>query len=193
MALSAICSSHAMEEKNNQGPIIETERLEIRHITTDDAASLVPILGDPEVMHYFITGPLNPEKIEQYLHNKLLASYRENGWGRYALYKKDDGTFIGYCGLGMQSIGDGKQYIDLGYRSKKILGPRICHRGRKSRMHYAHNTLHISELIAITAAQHTASINVIEKIGFKFWKIGLFHSYPANIYRINVESKITFK
>ncbi len=170
--------------------LLETQRLQIRYLTPEDAPSLIPILSDKDVMTYSITGPLTPEEINNYLHKKLLKSYKDYGWGRYALIKKDDKALIGYCGLGMQSLGDGKKYIDLGYKiAKKYWGSGYATEAACAIRDYACDVLKMPELVLITAASHSASINVAQKTGFQFWKEETFHSYPAVVYKIALQSK----
>lgn len=171
--------------------LFESARLYYREFTHDDAPALIPILGDKEVMEYCVSHEeqkkifhaMNNEEIKAFL-ARVITSYKENGWGRYAGIKKDDGTLIGYCGLKMQAFGD-KNYPELGYRlAKKYWNLGYATEAACATRDYLKEALKLPKLISIIEPSNEKSINVITKAGFSFSRVETFYGFPANIYEI---------
>lgn len=96
--------------------IIETTRLRIREYTMDDFDGLYAILSDAETMKYY-PRPYDENGTRRWI-NWCLDSYRQNGFGLWALELKDTGAFIGDCGISMQNI-DGEMLPEIGYHVNK--------------------------------------------------------------------------
>ena len=96
--------------------IIETERLRIREYTMEDFDGLYAIIADGETMKYY-PKPYDAAGTRRWI-NWCIDSYRENGFGLWALECKDTGVFIGDCGISMQNI-DGKSLPEIGYHINK--------------------------------------------------------------------------
>ncbi|MBR4873596.1 MAG: GNAT family N-acetyltransferase [Clostridia bacterium] len=96
--------------------IIETARLIIREYTMDDFDGLYEILSDAETMKYY-PRPYDENGTRRWI-NWCLDSYRQNGFGLWALELKDTGAFIGDCGISMQNI-DGEMLPEIGYHVNK--------------------------------------------------------------------------
>ena len=77
---------------------IETERLFMRPFTAGDLELLVRHHGDPEVMALLKGGVQTAEQARAEL-DAYLTSWRERGFGIWALFRKDDDAFVGECGL----------------------------------------------------------------------------------------------
>ena len=96
--------------------ILETDRLYLREFTPDDAAILLDLNSDPDVVRY--TGDPLPwntiDNAEKILKDVIFPQYK-NKIGRWATHLKSNSEFIGWCGL--KDIGG---EIDIGYRYKKI-------------------------------------------------------------------------
>src|SRR5581483_12059340 len=95
--------------------ILETERLFLREFREDDLDALFAILSNEEVMRFSLKGPLSKKETQEYLQNRILKSYSQNGFGLWAIILKENGSLIGFAGLVIQPI-DGKEFVELGYR-----------------------------------------------------------------------------
>ena len=103
--------------------IPETERLVLREYTLDDFSALFGILSDPETMKFY-PKPYDEKGTMRWL-TWSLENYEKHGFGFWAIELKEDGTFIGDCGITMQNIDDqilpeigyhlGRQYWRNGY------------------------------------------------------------------------------
>ena len=93
-------------------PVLETSRLLLRELTLDDVDGLLEIFGDPEAMWAYPSTKDRAET-ERWI-ERSIRSYRVNGWGLWAVIRRDDGRFLGDCGMLLQPV-DGAEVAELGY------------------------------------------------------------------------------
>ena len=78
---------------------LETERLVLRPLALGDLVGLTSFYGDPEVMRFMGGGgPLDALQTRVSL-ERMIASFEAEGFGQLAVERKEDGLFIGRCGL----------------------------------------------------------------------------------------------
>ncbi|MEA4917310.1 GNAT family N-acetyltransferase [Proteiniphilum sp.] len=146
--------------------IIETNRLWIREIKTDDIESLLKIYQHPENMRFI------PNSDFEWTHEKLQAKYGkinqdyENGFGIFVVEIKNENRIIGEAGLfnSFQNL----KHLELGYILDNKFwgqgyGSEIC----QSLIDYGFKKLKLSKLTARMFKQNIASIKVSEKCGMK--------------------------
>lgn len=93
-------------------PILETERLLLRELNSDDAGDFFNLNENPNVIKY--TGDKafqNIDEAREFLEN--YQDYRLNGYGRWAVMSKENNEFVGWCGLKYNSSTD---ETDVGFR-----------------------------------------------------------------------------
>lgn len=73
--------------------ILETERLYLRKLTPADRAALCETLQDKEAM-YAYEHAFSDEEADAWLARQI-ARYREDGFGLWAVIRKEDGAFLG--------------------------------------------------------------------------------------------------
>lgn len=95
---------------------IETKRLILREYTYDDFSGLRDIICDPETMKYYVR-PYDENGVKRWL-DWCIGSYKENGFGLWAIVSKESGEFIGDCGISLQNI-DGVILPEIGYHINK--------------------------------------------------------------------------
>jgi len=79
--------------------IFQTERLNIRHITPDDAEMLFAVYGDAEAMRWVDDGqPIVWEECVRWI-DVTLRNYDVRGYGMSALVLKSSGAVVGFCGV----------------------------------------------------------------------------------------------
>ena len=91
-------------------------------MTTEDLPALRAILQDDEVM-YAYGGAFREEEVLAWL-KKMQTSYRENGYGLWAVVLKETGRMIGQCGLTNQTPLE-KTVLEVGY----LFAKEFWHRG----------------------------------------------------------------
>ena len=96
--------------------ILETKRLIIREYTPKDFDVLYEIFSDAETMKYY-PKPYDENGVRRWI-DRCIGSYKQNGFGLWALELKETGAFIGDCGISMQNI-DGEILPEIGYHVNK--------------------------------------------------------------------------
>ena len=77
--------------------MIETERLILRRWRAKDREPYEAMTSDPEVMDW-LGGTLTGEETQARV-DRIEAHFDRWGYGRFALERKADGAFLGYCGI----------------------------------------------------------------------------------------------
>jgi ribosomal-protein-alanine N-acetyltransferase len=94
------------------GLVIETERLLLRELTPADVDGLLQIFGDPVAMWAY-PSTKDRAQTEGWI-RWATDSYAQNGWGLWAITRREDGRFLGDCGPMMQPV-EGVDVAELGY------------------------------------------------------------------------------
>lgn len=147
--------------------ILETNRLTLRELSTDDAGFILELLNDPSFLHNIgDRGVRTREDAIQYLLKGPIDSYSRLGFGLWLVELKDSQVPIGMCGLIKR---DTLEDVDIGY----AFLPPFWSKGYASEsasavMEYGFKTLGLKRLVAITNPDNAGSIRVLEKIGLRF-------------------------
>ena len=149
--------------------IIETERLLLRHITTDDAPFMLALLNDPSWIQFIgDRGVRTLGAARDYILERMVKSYEQNGFGLYLTEIKDNNMPIGICGLINR---DGLDDVDLGFAFlSNYTGMGYGYESANAVLLYAKETLGLVRLVAITDEANMRSIRLLEKLGFRFDK-----------------------
>ena len=147
--------------------LLETERLTLREITTNDAEFLLRLLNEPSFVQNI--GDKKVRTIDDarlYALNGPIASYKQHGFGLYLVELKGTAEPIGICGLVKR---DSLPDADIGY----ALLPAYWRKGyafeaTTATKRHAFAVLGHQQLLAIVNPENTNSIRVLEKIGLKF-------------------------
>jgi [ribosomal protein S5]-alanine N-acetyltransferase len=92
--------------------VLETERMVLRKMDTSDVDDLMGIFSDPVAMRHYPATKSRAEA-EEWV-RRMLASYRDHGFGQWVAILKKSGEFAGQCGLTVQEV-EGRQEIEIGY------------------------------------------------------------------------------
>lgn len=146
--------------------VLETQRLVLRQLEASDLPAMHRILSDPITMTFW-PAPLSLEGARSWI-DRQRQSYRDHGFGRYAVISRQDGTLLGDCGIIPSTI-DGQPENDLGY----IIFHTFWKRGYGSEAaeackRYGLEQLQLRRICANMPADHLASRRVAEKIGMSF-------------------------
>ena len=170
--------------------ILDTERLYLREMTIDDFPLLCKYLQDIEVMYAFDHAFSDSEVREGI--EKQLKSYKENGFGIWAVILKENGELIGHCGLSMQPCED-KEVLEIGY----IFHKQYWHKGYATEAaaacrEYAFNVLKADEVFSLIRDTNIPSQNVAKRNGMS--KRGSFvkHYYGIDMMHYIFSAKRTF-
>lgn len=154
-----------MARENN---ILETKRLFLREMNTDDYEALYAVLADSDIMlHYPYS--FDEKRVKGWIERNM-NRYKENGFGLWAVCLRDTGEMIGDCGLTLQNI-DGEQLPEIGYHIRKD----CQHRGYATEAadavrDWAFQNTDYMVLFSYCKYTNVASIKTAESIGMKFYK-----------------------
>lgn len=168
--------------------VIETNRLQLRRLTLEDAPALHQILSDPDTMRFY-PAPYDMDGTLSWI-ERSISSYQKNGFGLLAVILKNTNQLIGQCGISLQYINEetvpeigyhiGKTHWNNGYATEAAQG---C-------LTYGFETLGLDCLYIHTYIKNLPSQRVAEKLGMK--KIGEYEkplkshklSWTHVVYRI---------
>ena len=142
----------------------ETNRLQHRAFTVDDAEAFFALNSNPDVMRF--TG----EPLLSSLHEakQAIANYPdfdERGYGRWASVLKETQTIIGFCGLKYLPDLDA---VDVGYRFlPQYWGRGLATEACVASLNFGFNTLGLDQIIGLVVPENAASIRVLEKAGMQ--------------------------
>lgn len=150
--------------------ILETARIVLRKMTLDDTDFILQLLNEPDYIRFIGDRRVsNQEQAQNYLQNKIIASYKKNGFGLYLAILKDIATPIGCCGFIKR---DGLKDVDIGYAYlANYHGQGYATEIAAAVLEMGKTELNLNRIVAITAVDNQGSINVLEKIGFSFEKL----------------------
>jgi RimJ/RimL family protein N-acetyltransferase len=147
--------------------VIETERLNLRRLSIDDAGFILELLNEPSfIKNIGNKGVRTIADARQYVLNGPVASYQTNGFGLYLVELKESGQAIGICGLVKRdSLAD----VDIGF----AFLPDFWSRGYALESAlavkaYGLEALKLKRIVAITNPDNEGSIRVLQKIGLKY-------------------------
>jgi RimJ/RimL family protein N-acetyltransferase len=158
-----------------------TERLALRRFTTDDAANVLSLDGDPQVMRFLTGTTKSAAQIRgEVLPNLVGYHLRHPGFGYWAAETRADGEFVGGFGLRPVTPSDGPiEYwpdasgdtgvASLGYRLRRSAwGQGYATEGARALVRLAFTGLGVREIVATTMAVNTGSRRVMEKAGLRY-------------------------
>lgn len=145
--------------------ILETERLLLRELTTDDSAFIFTIVNTDGWLQNIGDRNVNSEKDAINYLKGPFESYRENNFGMWLIEEKASSIAIGLCGLIDRPL---LEDVDIGF----ALLPQFTKKGfayeaAKATMNYAKEVLKIDRVVAICNTDNQASIRLLEKLGLQ--------------------------
>ena len=146
---------------------IETERLWLRQWKETDYPPYIAMNQDKEVMEYF-PALLSEEKSRQHI-DSIQLSIEQNGYGLFAIERKDTLSFIGFTGFAHPKFDAFfTPCIEIGWRlARDQWGLGFATEAAKACLAYGFNTLQFSAIHSFTSVLNTRSEQVMKKIGMQ--------------------------
>ena len=147
--------------------ILQTERLALRRLSSDDAEFILDLLNQPSFLQYIgDKGVRNTEDAINYIQNGPVASYERFGFGLYRVELNDKAVPIGICGLLQR---DTLPDVDVGFAFlPDYWSQGYALEAAEAVMNYGKEVLGLRRIVAITSLDNEASIKLLEKLGLKF-------------------------
>lgn len=153
--------------------IIETARLRLREMGSDDAAFILEVLTDPDfVANVGDRGVHDLQAACRYIADGPAGSYARHGFGLYLVELLTDRAPLGICGLLRR---DSHPDVEIGF----AFVPRARGRGyaleaARATLAFAQQTLGLTRVVALTEPDNRPSIRILENIGFRFERMVRF-------------------
>lgn len=171
--------------------ILETDRLVLRRLVPDDLDALYALYRDPEMRVYFPPEGASPDKTLTYEETKEELEWFLNGHprhpelGLWATILKDNGAFIGRCGLLPWTL-DGQDEVEVAYMIDKRYWRRgLATEAARGIRDYAFSTLGLSRLICMILPENEASVKVATNMGMTFEKECVDEFGPFMVYSVS--------
>lgn len=162
--------------------IIETKRLILRSFIIEDATFFYNLNKDKEVLKYTGDKPFTSvSEAQKFIKN--YSEYKNYGYGRWVVCKKETNTPIGFCGLKYHSI---EKITEIGFRFfKHTWNKGYATESAKACIAYGFSKLNLNSIYAHTYKENIASQSVLKKCGLQFVKDILYDGIPAKLFCIN--------
>ena len=162
---------------------LRTKRLRLRRVDDADLDDLVRMHADPRVMKTL--GGLQDEARTREGLAKMRAHWADHGFGLYILRARDDGRFVGRCGLRHTEV-DGEQEVEVGWSIvADEWGKGYATEAAREQVGLAFGELGFENIVSFTLPFNTASRRVMEKLGFGYEKECWYADLPHVLYRLH--------
>jgi [ribosomal protein S5]-alanine N-acetyltransferase len=147
-------------------PMLETERLLLRALSTNDVDSLHRISNEPNVPLYL----WDDEAVSETTIKGLIAQsdrmFSKERIGVFGIRMRGREDLLGFCGF--VRLG-GMEESELWYElTQKVWGRGLATEAARACVRYAFEDVGMERVIAGADAPNTASLRVIEKLGMKY-------------------------
>lgn len=146
---------------------VRTSRLILRQWQKSDYDPYIAMNLDPDVMQYFPGLQAPEETMAQIVRMENFIA--ENGFGLFAVERRDSGEFIGYTGLAKAQFESFfSPCIEIGWRLDKAhWGNGFAQEAAKACLDLAFTGFAMDEIYSFTSFLNKPSINVMKNIGMK--------------------------
>ncbi len=149
--------------------MLETDRLLIDKFTVDDAPFILTLLNMPSWLEFIgDRGVRTVKDAHQYILDNPISSYRQHGFGPYAVRLKSNKALIGMCGLHKRTF---LPDVDIGFAFLPgYTGQGYGYESASALIAYGRDVLGFTRITGITKPTNENSIRLLEKLGLRFEK-----------------------
>ncbi len=147
--------------------IIETDRLNLRLLTDNDAEFILDLLNQPSRLEFIgDRGVGNLDDARAYIHSGPLAMIEQHGFGLYLVEIKSSKHAIGLCGLlKRETLED----VDMGFAfHPRYWGRGYAREAAKACLDYARDHIGLERIVAITLPTNRSSIKLLDSLGMQY-------------------------
>lgn len=148
--------------------LMTTERVYLRELAPEDAASLYALNSDPEVMRYTGDAPF----ISQAAARAFLQDYdqyRQHGFGRWAVIRRRDDCFLGWSGLRKD---ERSGEVDLGFRYfTEFWAQGYATEAGRACLQLGFEKFDLDRIVGRSMRENLPSVTVLQKLGMEFLEV----------------------
>lgn len=161
---------------------IETARMILTRPIEAEFPEYVRFNADPQVMATL--GGVRTESQAREIFDRMLGGWNAVGFGLWTLRDKETNAFIGRGGARVVYL-EGKPETEIGYGLHvEYWGKGLAMEVAREGMRVAFEVIGVPDMVCFTLPTNKASQRVMEKVGFRFERNGMFLNLPHVIYRI---------
>lgn len=147
--------------------ILQTERLTLRELSTDDAPFILGLVNEPSWLQFIgDRGIRTVEAARDYIAQGPMAMYARLGFGLWLVELKDGLTPIGLCGLiKRDTLAD----VDIGFAFlPRYWGQGYAYESAAATLSYGVRQCGMKRVLAIVSPGNVPSDRLLGKLGFSF-------------------------
>ena len=165
------------------GICLTTERLVVRDPGEGDRDAFVELFTDAAFMVY--TNDPCTERSANERFDRMLANTHASPFSKRPIIEQSSETIVGYIGVAPFGF-EGASRLEFGYRlTSAVRGRGYATEAGRALLDEA-RTLWSGTLMAMIDQTNHASTNVIEKLGFAYWKQADIDGRVDNLYRLEL-------
>ena len=150
---------------NGDAPTLETDRLVLRPIATDDADALHRISNEPDVRRYLWDDEPVAKATIRNLFSESGTMFADEGIGLFGVRRRGSENLIGFCGFVRL---EGMEEPELAYElTREAWGEGIATEASLACLRHGFVAASLQRVIAGADADNAASARVMEKLGMK--------------------------
>jgi RimJ/RimL family protein N-acetyltransferase len=148
-----------------QVPLLATERLVLRGWRDTDREPFARLNADAKVMEHFpelLSRPASDAFVR-----RIETSFRERGYGLWAVERRSDGAFIGFAGLIEQTFeAPFTPAVEVGWRlALEAWGNGYATEAAREAIRFGFVQAGLDEIVSMTTLANARSRRVMEKLG----------------------------
>jgi RimJ/RimL family protein N-acetyltransferase len=138
----------------------------LRRLRAGDEAFLAMLDSDPEVMRYIHTGPGTQAEAFRYAQLQVEMADTRHFWGKWMVVSQQTQDSLGWVELS-RLRGPDRDDLQVGYEFARVYwGHGYATEAAARVVEYAFAVLNLDRLGAVVRPENTASVRVLEKLGF---------------------------
>lgn len=148
-------------------PVLETERLVLRQWRDADIEPFTAMNADPRVTAALGVKP-DPRGITALI-ERIALSFRQNGYGLWAVEVRDGAPFIGFTGLSIPRFdAPFMPTVEVGWRlAFDHWGKGYATEGATAALNFGFHTAGLEEIVSFASAANVRSHAVMKRLGMR--------------------------
>jgi RimJ/RimL family protein N-acetyltransferase len=166
--------------------VLETNRLVLRWISTDDAEFILELLNEPSWIQFIgDKGVRTLEDARNYILKGPFEMYARLGFGLYLVELKEGGIPIGISGLIKR---DALEDVDIGFAFlPRFWAKGYAYESASAVMEYGKDVIGLNRIVAITSPNNHSSAKLLEKLGLQFERMVKFSNDSQEVRLFAIE------
>lgn len=147
-------------------PTLETERLLLRPLTSEDAPAVFAYSQDPEVARYTGWDPARSIGDAESFLQSVLQRYRDGSPAPWGVVHRADQRLTGTCGFSAYSPVSGTGFLSYAF-ARPYWGQGLATEAARKAVEFGFTVMELSRIQASCAAENIGSWRVMEKAGLQ--------------------------